>query len=211
MANYRSTRVIPVILVIVIVIIAIVALVSLARVVFFSGSKSTSTTSQVDTSKSALVDTSDSHSVSMTVRGPIVADEAFHSYKIIVTPSSRTITTYEGYLDTVVDQTTLPNSVAGYTEFVYALDKANLTKGKQLTGDDNDTRGICATGNVYDYAIMSGDTTVKDLWTSTCSGSKGSLDASVSQLSALFVKQIPGADAQIQKVGLASTGSFSLF
>lgn len=211
MANYRSSRVIPVVLVIVIIIIAIVALVSLARVVFFSGSKSSTSTSQVDTSRDALLNTDSSHSVSMSVRGPIVADESFYSYKIDISPNARTITTYKGYLDTVVDQTTLPNSVAAYTEFVYALDKANLSKGKQLTGDDNDTRGTCATGNVYDYAILSGDTTVKDLWTSTCSGSKGSLDASVSQLSNLYMKQIPGSAALISKVGLSATSSgFSL-
>lgn len=210
MANYRSSRVIPVVLVIVIVIIAVVALVSLARVVFFSGSKASTSTSQVDTSRDALLNTTASHSVSMTVRGPIVADESFHSYKIDISPDARTITTYTGYLDAVVDQKTLPNSVASYEEFVYALDKANLTKGKQLTGDDNDTRGICATGNVYDYAVLSGDTTVKDLWTSTCSGSKGSLNASVSQLSNLFTTQIPGSPALIQKIGLTSTSN-SLF
>lgn len=203
MANYRTSRIIPVVLVVVIIIIAIASLVSLARVVFFSGTDSSKTT-QTDTSRAALLNTTASHSVSMTVRGPIVADEAFHSYKIDITPSTRTITTYKGYLDTVVDQTTLPNSVASYEEFVYALDKADLSKGKQLTAEKNDTRGTCATGSVYDFAIVDGTNTVKDVWTSTCSGSKGSLDASVTQLQSLFVKQIPGADKLIAKVSLTS-------
>lgn len=201
MANYRTSRIIPVVLVIVIIIIAIASLVSLARVVFFSGSSSTGT-SQVDVSRTALLNTTVNHSVSMTVRGPIVADELFHSYKIDISPNARTITTYSGYLDTVVDQTTLGNNVASYTEFVNALDKANLTKGKQLTGDKNDTSGVCATGKVYQFTVYDGTTDVKDLWTSTCSGSKGSLDASVTQLTSLFVKQIPGADSLITKITL---------
>lgn len=201
MANYRTSRIIPVVLVIVIMIIAIASLVSLARVVFFSGSSSTKTT-QVDVSRDALLNTSANHSVSMTVRGPIVADEAFHSYKIDISPNNRTINTYTGYLNTVVDQTSLGNSVASYSEFVNALDKANLTKGKQLTGDKNDTSGICATGDVYQFTIYDGTTDVKDLWTSTCSGSKGSLDASVLQLKNLFVKQIPGADKLIHNINL---------
>lgn len=200
MANYRTSRIIPVVLVVVIIIIAIASLVSLARVVFFSGS-STNTT-QVDVSRDALLNTSVNHSVSMTVRGPIVADETFHSYKIDISSNNRTLSTYTGYLNTVVDQTSLGNNVASYGEFVNALDKANLTKGKQLTGDKNDTSGVCATGNVYQFTIYDGTTDVKDLWTSTCSGSKGSLDASVTQLTSLFVKQIPGADKMISKINL---------
>lgn len=201
MANYRTSRIIPVVLVVVIIIIAIASLVSLARVVFFSGS-STSNTTQVDVSRDALLNTTAEHSVTMTVRGPIVADEAFHSYKINISPNSRTITTYAGYLNTVVAQTALGNSVASYDEFVHALDKANLTKGKQLTGDKNDTSGVCATGSVYQFTVYDGTTDVKDLWTSTCSGSKGSLDASVAQLTSLFVKQIPGADKLITNINL---------
>ncbi|HEY8886461.1 MAG TPA: hypothetical protein VIM31_03115 [Candidatus Microsaccharimonas sp.] len=201
MANYRTSRIIPVVLVVVIIIIAIASLVSLARVVFFSGS-STSNTAQADVSQAALLNTTVNHSVTMTVRGPIVADEAFHSYKIDISPNNRQVVTYTGYLDTVVDQVSLGNNVASYTEFVNALDKANLTKGKQLTADKNDTSGVCATGDVYTFTIYDGTTDVKDLWTSTCSGSKGSLDASVTQLTSLFVKQIPSADALIKKINL---------
>jgi hypothetical protein len=203
MANYRTSRIIPVVLVILVIIIAIAAIVSLARVIFFSGS-STSTT--VDVSHTALLDTTAEHSVTMTVRGPIVADESFHSYKIDISPNTRTINTYQGYLDTVVQTDTLDNNVAAYGQFVNALDKANLTKGTQLTGDANDTSGICATGDVYQFTIYDGSTDVKDLWTSTCSGSKGSLDASVTQLTDLFVKQIPGADTMINNVDLSDSG-----
>ena len=201
MANYRTSRIVPIVLVFVIIIIAIAAIVSLARVVFFSV-PSTTSTAKVDVSREALLDTSVGRSVTMTVRGPIVADEKFRSYKIDISAEARTLKTYTGYLDTVVDETTLGNSVAAYDEFVHALDKADLTEGKQLAGEKNDTRGICATGSVYQFAIYDGTTSVKDLWTSTCNGSTGSLDASVTQLTNLFVRQIPGADALIRKIGL---------
>ena len=201
MANYRTSRIIPVVLVVVIIIIAIAALVSLARVVFFSGAK-TDSTAQVDTSRDSLLNTAVGHSVTMTVRGPIVADEKFHSYKIDISSSARTIQTYKGYLETVVERSTLGNSVAAYEEFVHALDKADLTTGKQFEGDKNDTRGICATGVVYQFSINDGTNVVKDLWTSTCSGSKGSLDASAVQLGNLFTTQIPGSTILIKNVGL---------
>lgn len=200
MANYRTSRILPIILVVVIIIIAIAALVSLARVVFFSGGSSAPVVT--DVSREALLNTSAGRSVSMTVRGPIVADEEFHSYKIDISASNRELSTFKGYLGTVVDKTSLGNNVAAYEEFVHALDKADLADGTELEGDKNDVRGICATGRVYEFSIIDNGKTVKRLWTSTCKGSTGSLDASVNQLTELFVNQIPGSEKLIKKVSL---------
>jgi type II secretory pathway pseudopilin PulG len=203
MANYRSSRIFPIALVIVIIIIAITALVSVARVVLSSGS--TDNTTQVDASREALLDTSADRTVTMTARGPIVANEEFRSYQIDISASNRTIKTYSGYLGKVIDQNALGNNVASYAEFVHALDKADLTKGSQFESDQNDTRGICATGSVYKFEILNADKVVKDLWTSTCKGSSGSLDASVVQLTNLFIAQIPGAESQIGNLRLKQT------
>jgi len=196
MARYRNaSRALPIIFVFIIIVIAVVAMIALTRAVFFSGS---SKTAKVDTSEQSLLDVSDGHSVSMTVRGPIVADEAFHSYTIDVSPSSRELTTYSGYEDTIVDQSSLPNNDAAYTQFVFALDKANLVKG---TDDQSDIRGICASGRVYQFTIYNGGSPVKSLWTSTCSGSRGTLKANVGQLSTLFLNQIPNATDMTRRVG----------
>ncbi len=199
MAHYRTSRILPVALVIIIIIIAIAALVSLARIVFFS---TPTTPAAVDTSKTALLDTTVGRSVSMTVRGPIVADEEFQSYQIDISNSVREIKTYKGYLDTVVDSVALTNNVAAYEQFVYALDKADLAKGVELSGDRNDVRGICATGRVYEFTIFNNKKPVKRVWTSTCKGSTGSLNASVTQLTSLFVNQIPDAEKLIDRVNL---------
>jgi hypothetical protein len=202
MVNYRTKRILPVILVIVIIIIAIVAMVSLARAVFFSGN-TPSDTDVVDTSRQSLLSTTADRSVKMTVRGPIVADEQFQSYQISVSPSTRSLTTYKGYLDTAVDQTNLGNNTAAYEQFVYALDKANLSAGKALEGDKDEVRGVCATGRVYEFDIVNAGNSVKHLWTSTCKGSTGSLDASAEQLRGLFINQIPNSIDIINKVDLS--------
>lgn len=199
MANYRTSRVLPIILVIVIVIIAVAAIVSLARVVFFSGP---SAPVEIDNSRAALLSTEAGRSVSMTVRGPIVADEEFHSYQITISPNGRELTTYRGYLESVVERVALGNNVAAYEQFVHALDKADLAVGRQFEGERDDVRGICATGRVYEFTILNNGESVKRLWTSTCKGSLGSLDASAAQLTELFVDQIPDAADVIKKVKL---------
>jgi hypothetical protein len=200
MATYRTRRILPIILVIVIMIVAVAALVSLARAVFFSGNSERPAV--VDVSRDALLNTGSEHRVTMTVRGPIVADEEFNSYTISVSPNNRSVTTYRGYLDTVVEQQSLGNNTAAYEQFVYALDKANLPQGRQLEGERNDVRGVCANGRMYEFSIIRGNEPVKMLWTSTCNGSRGSLEANVEQLRGLFTAQIPDARSLISNVNL---------
>ncbi len=199
MVSYRTSRILPIILIVVIIVIAVAAIVSLARIVFFSG---TATPVAVDESRTALLDTSANRAVSMTVRGPIVAEEEFHSYQIDISPSSRSIKTYTGYLGNVLGSISLSNSVSAYEQFVHALDKADMVKGIELEGDRNDIRGVCATGRVSEFSVLDESVFVKKLWTSTCKGSVGSLKASSTQLTQLFVSQIPDADKLIKKIKL---------
>lgn len=199
MANYRNSRILPTVLVVIIIIIAIIALISMARALFFSGSSNNVVT---DTTEQSLLSTSDSSSVSMSVRGPIVADENFHSYVITVSPTSRQITTYNGYLDTVVEQQNLGNNTAAYSQFVNALNLAKMTAGNQPADGEVNVQGICATGRLTEFRILSNDQPVETLWTSTCSGSQGTLRANATQLSNLFIAQIPDAQPLIRNVSL---------
>lgn len=199
MQRGKLTKIIPIALVVIIIIIAISAIVSLGQAVFRGGGN---TQPNVDVGREALLNTGVDRSVRMTVRGPIVADENFRSYRIAVSPSSRTATTYGGYLQTTIEMKSFDNNTKAYDEFVHALDLANAMKGTAFEGDKDDTRGICAAGTVYEFETVRAGQTVKRLWTSTCSGSKGSLAASTPQLKNLFVKQIPDGEALIRSVNL---------
>jgi hypothetical protein len=190
MNSYRLRRIVPVVLTIIVIAIIIAALVSLARVIFFSNSQS-SEVSQTDISRDALLSSGIGRAVSMNVRGPIVADENFKSYQILVTPSQRKYTTFQGYLREPIKEEVFDNSIAAYEQLVYALDKANLAKGVSFTGENNDLRGVCATGTIYEFKILNEDKTIKQLWTSSCSAARGSLSANLTQLTSLFRAQIP--------------------
>lgn len=198
----NGSRIFPVILVLIIIAIAIAALVSVGRAIFGGGGEQPAQQSQVDTSRDSLLNTALGHSVRMTVRGPLVADEAFRSYQISVSPDNRSLTTYSGYLERSLETKQLGNNTRAYEEFVYALDKATMVKGEAFTGEKDDTRGICATGKVYEYEILNAGATVKRLWTSTCKGSPGSLKASSKQLEALFHEQIPDRKTLLNKIDL---------
>ncbi len=198
MQRNSGTRFFPIIIIIIVAALLIAAVVSIGRAVFNGGGDDSTQTTQVDKSKETLLDTNAGNSVQMTVRGPIVAEESFSSYRVAVSNSERTMTIYSGYLESQTDGKTLANTTQAYEQFVYALDKANMVKG-QMPDDDtaNDVRGICARGYVYEFAVLSGGNEVKKLWTSTCDGSKGTLDASKDQLSQLFLAQIPDSNKLI--------------
>ena len=196
------SRFVPILLVIVITIVAVAAVIAIGRALF-GKNVSGQTDQNVNTGQVALLSTEEGRAVRLIVRGPIVANENFRSYSVIVSPSSRNMTTYEGYLDKEINQKKLDNNVKAYTELVYALDKRKMMNGMQLTEQQNDLRGICASGKVYKFETLKDNSVVKSLWTSDCSGSKGSAQANVNEILDMFLKQIPDGKKMAAGIGLS--------
>jgi hypothetical protein len=196
------SRFVPILLVIVITIVAVAAVIAIGRALF-GKNDSGQTDQNVNTGQVALLSTEEGRAVRLTVRGPIVANENFRSYSVIISPSSRDMTTYEGYLDKEINQKKLDNNVKAYAELVYALDKRKMMNGTQLTEQQNDLRGICASGKVYKFETLKDNSVVKSLWTSDCSGSKGSAQANVNEILDMFLKQIPDGKKMAAGIGLS--------
>lgn len=196
----NKPKILPILIAVVVVALVIAALVSLGRMLFTGGGgDKASTPSESQQIRDDTLNTASGRSVRFTERGSIVADEEFKSYQIVITPTTRTYTTYSGYLDRVVDVKSYQNNTRAYEEFVYALDKANISK-LQKTEDGTDLRGICATnGRLYVYETANSGSATHTLWTSTCSGSKGNMGASVAQIKALFVNQVLDFDSNYFK------------
>ena len=195
------SRFVPILLVIVITIVAVAAVIAIGRALF-GKNDSGQTDQNVNTGQVVLLSTEEGRAVRLTVRGPIVANENFRSYSVIISPSSRDMTTYEGYLDKEINQKKLDNNVKAYTELIYALDKRKMMNGTQLTEQQNDLRGICASGKVYKFETLKDNSVVKSLWTSDCSGSKGSAQANVNEILDMFLKQIPDGKKMAAGIGL---------
>lgn len=202
---YSSRRLAPLILTAIVSILVIAILVAVGRALL-QRSPSTSIDEVEDTSQS-LLSTASGHKVQMTVRGPIVADEDFRSYQITISPSSRKFVAYSGYLDRVTNEKSFGNSVAAYEELVYALDRIKVMDGEEGSGDTNDVRGICSGGQLYEFAILEGDKTLKKLWTTSCKKSPGTLKANPQQAGDLIVKQVPDGFKLVRQ---ARTGSSTL-
>lgn len=202
------SRFIPILLVIVITIIAVAAVIAIGRSILGGGEQQQDNTAQVDEGRTALLTTDLSRSVRVTVRGPIVADENFRSYRVTISPDSRVMTTYKGYLQDEIETKRLSNNTQAYEELVFALDKRKMMDGRALDDEQNDLRGICASKNLYEFETLVNGETVKKLWTSDCDGSKGSALANVNEILTMFLGQIPDGRTMARSVGLAQTESF---
>lgn len=196
--NPRRNSLLPVILIVIIVVISVAAIVALARVLLFGGGESTEKVE--DPQANALVQATADRAVRMTIRGPITADEKFRSYQITVSPSSRVMTTYAGYLDEQIDTVQLDNNTRAYEEFVFALDRAGMMAGTPLEGEANDRRGLCPGGKILEFETLQNSKTVKQLWTTTCGNAKGSFKGSSAQISDMFLAQIPQGPELLKKI-----------
>lgn len=191
---YRGSRprILPIIVVIVIVALVVAAIVTVGRVLF-SNNGDTSQDQKKTTSsviEQAVLAQDSDRAVRWTVRGPIVGDEKFRSYQIIISPSTRTYVTYSGYLDQVIDTKTYSNNAKAYEQFIYALSKTDIAKARDVK--DADLRGVCATnGLAYEFETLVNDDPDHTMWSSTCKDSQGTMTADPLQVQALFVGQIP--------------------
>lgn len=197
---YRGrSRLLPIILIIVVIVVAIFAVVAVGRA--FLG-RNGQTAPVDDPVNRALLTTDADHSVRMIVRGPIIADEEFHSYRIEVSPIARRMTTYRGYQDQVIENKRFSNSTTAYSEFVHALARAEYTKSVELTEEQDDNRGICSDGRLYTFEILQAQSVVKTLWTSSCRNVQGSFRGDAPHIRSLFLKQIPESNMLLREINL---------
>ena len=204
MKQGRNSQLMPVIIIVVVIVFSVAAIVALVRTFILGGSDDGTRTTQqqqIERDEAALLNTAAERGVRMSVRGKITGDESFRSYQVVITPISRTMTTYEGYLDTPLDTVSHDNNTRAYEQFVYALNRAGMVQGQPLEGDANDLRGVCYNGYVLTFETLQNDQTVKSLWTTTCKKeAPGSLLANDTQLSDMFLEQIPDGRDLIKQI-----------
>lgn len=202
------SRFVPILLVIVITIVAVAAVIAIGRALMGGGGQPSGPVVDVDEGRAALLSTDVSRSVRLTVRGPIVADEKFRSYRITVSPDYRLMTVYEGYLERELELVRLDNNAKAYKELVYALDRRQMMHGKALSEEQNELWGVCASKKIYEFETLINGETVRKFWTSDCEGSKGSSQARVKDVIDMMMNQIPDGRKMASKVGLAQEESF---
>lgn len=161
--------------------VALVIVVFILIIRGFGGRERSLQTDMVDYAKTETV-------MRMTVQGKVNADQDHRSTTVTIGRSSNTINLIQGYEGHVLQTKTYESNENAYATFLRALQLQGYEKGI----DDparQDSRGVCPTGKVYTFEIITGSATVQRFWTTSCGG--GTFRGNASVIRQLFRAQIP--------------------
>jgi hypothetical protein len=132
---------------------------------------------------------------SLTIDGPVNADQDHQAVKVIVGQYNVTYELISGYNGQVVKVQTYPNTEAAYNVFLRALATAGFTEGSndQALSDE---RGYCPLGDRYILQLANGDDQIERYWTSTC-GSPRTYSGNISLTLQLFEAQVPNFSSPV--------------
>lgn len=178
--------------------IATVTLIILLIVLIFHGGGKPKT--QTTTKSLPSYSTTDAE-VSLTIEGPIVADQNYRSIIITVSNNEAVYEQTQGYQGSVQNQQSYPNNVDAYNNFLYAIARAGFTLGDNSADLKNDL-GYCPTGNRFIFQLTQDNQTLQRYWTTSCSGTPASFKGDANLIINLFQAQIPGYNTLSQGVNI---------
>lgn len=166
-----------------------IALVIITFVLVLRGFHSTQSSHSVTTSLTTY-ETTDT-TVQFTDSGPVTADQTHEGVRINVGQYATTIETFQGYQNNIRSSHTYENNPTSYGTFLRALDLLGYTNGiSNPSAAVADSRGVCPTGQLYTFQIISGDgSNIQNYWTTSCGG--GTFKGSTQSIEELFQEQIP--------------------
>ncbi len=137
---------------------------------------------------------------SLTVDGPVVANEENRSYKIEVSSGVVSMKVYKSYGQVLLSEKSYKNNDVSFDNFLSALKELNVTSRKKNTtlDDDNSGTGVCSNGKRY---IVELDNDVRR-WSTSCSSKQGTAGFSMSAIRTLFGKQVPDKNELLRGTGL---------
>ena len=137
--------------------------------------------------------------VSLTIDGPITADQTHHSIAIVVDERTASAQLIKGYEGQVENSKTYTNNDYSFANFLLALKHAGFTLGN-TDESVKDERGYCPTGIRYVYELKDNDKEVRRFWSTSCNRD-GTYKGMADLTRTLFQQQIPDYDELANAAG----------
>ena len=176
---------------------AIIVVLLLVALVFGRGNKDQSAT----TTPAALTSYAETNSsIVFTTYGRLVGEQQRQAVRIVVTPVERRLEVLSGYEETITSTQSFSNNSEAYANFLSAMQVAGFDDARKSS--ITDPRGVCPTGNRFQYNLYENDDTKVDLWSVSCSAGTGTLAGRASVIRDLFQRQIPDYSGLTRSVTL---------
>lgn len=165
---------------------------------FIFGGDDKSTTEQVTVP--VLSDYAKGNSkIVFTTYGRLVGDDERRTIRITVTPAERRLEVLGGYTENVISTKSYQNNTAAYENLLSSLQRSGFMSSRKSTIDD--PRGICPTGNRFEYKLVDNGRDVSNLWSNTCDKT-GTFAGAARQVRTVIQSQIPDYKKQVSGVKL---------
>ncbi len=135
----------------------------------------------------------------MTVEGRVNLDADHRKARVTIGRDGNVLQLVSGYDGSVLNRKEYDSNEDAYATFLRALQLQGYTKGN----DDpkaEDSRGVCPTGKVYTFEIITGSAVVQKFWTTSCGG--GTFRGNTGLIRQLFRAQVPDYTKMLRGTGL---------
>lgn len=181
-------------------ILGVLGVIAALIIVFFLIFRGGNNQNQTPTTPATLVSYADKNSsVSLTTYGRLVGEQERRAIRVTVTPNERRFEVLSGYGESVTTLQTYQNTQEAYANFLSALNRYGFTEARKSSITDQ--RGVCPTGNRFDYTLSENGDTKSSLWSVSCDSS-GTFAGRAAVIRDLFQRQIPDYNAQARPVQL---------
>lgn len=172
--------------------IATIGLIILMIVLIFSGGGNKNKPKIAPTPKTLSSYADTDAVVSMTIDGPINANQDHQQVQVVVSNQDATFFHIQGYQGNVVNRQDFANNTNAFTNFLFALERVGFTLGNN-SSSLKDERGRCPTGDRYIFEMTQNGQVLQRYWATSCGGLhtyNGAFNTTVQ----LFRDQIPNYD-----------------
>ena len=127
--------------------------------------------------------------VSLTIDGPVNADQNHKQSQIIIDNGQATYQQLQGYDGQIISSESFNNTQASFYVFLRALETAGFTHGDTSSSLSNE-RGICPLGTRYIVKLTQDGNDIERFWVTSCGGTK-TYEGNIALTIKLFEAQIP--------------------
>jgi len=166
-----------------------IGLIILIIVLLFGGSGDSGKSKVATSSKTLASYANTDAEASMTIDGPVNADQDHRLLKVTVGQNSVVYQEFTGYNGQVIQEKTYHNTEASYATFLRALELVSFTRGNN-DSKLADERGRCPLGQRSVFEFKQGNHSFERLWVTSCGGAKTYLGSTQATIQ-LFKQQVP--------------------
>lgn len=138
-----------------------------------------------------------------TENGILNGEDIHRAIRISISNDTRVVDILGGYEPNILQSETLPNTPAAYGAFLQALEASGFAQSRST--NEPYKYGVCPTGYLYNYEILTPNGAVSNLWGDECSASDGTFAGNAQEVQVLFQNQISNYTQFIGNTNLDAT------